>query len=341
MHDQLGLFTLQEIGFGPFEVEAGGRFEHTSIRSAPLGLERNFSAFSGAVGIGYILADNFRAGVNVSRAQRAPSGEELFANGPHIATQAFEIGDPNLRMERAWGVEGYLRGRLGPAELSLAIYRNWFEDYIYLRDTGRESDGLPVFAFLQAGADHFGIEGEVSVPLVRRDGFALLADLRGDYIRAELDDGTPLPRILHCACSPRWKRNRAFDARVEAQWFAAQDHVARSKRRPRTLLINASLAWKPVRGNDSVTLLAQDDNIFDVEGRRHASLTKDFVPLPGRNFKLSAVQLLGQRIAIGAVPYRAAPVKNRGVRGKPAHIGRPPPCDYARARRRALRTARR
>ena len=43
-----------------------------------------------------------------------------------------------------------------------------------------------------------------------------------------------------------------------------------------------------MRGNDSITLLAQADNIFDAEWRRHASLTKDFVPLPGRNLKLGA-----------------------------------------------------
>ncbi len=42
-----------------------------------------------------------------------------------------------------------------------------------------------------------------------------------------------------------------------------------------------------MRGNDNLTVLLQADNIFDAEGRRHASFTKDFVPLAGRNFKLS------------------------------------------------------
>ena len=288
--DQLGIFTLQEFGVGPFEIEAGGRYEKTSVRSAELGLGRDFSAFSGAVGLGYALADNLRAGVNVSRAQRAPSGEELFANGPHVATQAFEIGDPGLKMERAWGVEGYLRGKLGPAEVGLAIYRNWFDDYIYLAQTGAEEDGLPVFAFLQAGADHFGVEGEISLPLHRQDGFTLLADLRGDYIRAELEDGSPLPRIPPLSLLGALEaQTEAVDARVEVQWFAAQDRVAALETATDAFaFVNASLAWKPVRGDNSVTLLAQADNIFDVEGRRHASLTKDFVPLPGRNFRLSA-----------------------------------------------------
>ena len=288
--DQFGVFTLQELAVGPFEIEAGGRYERTSVGSAPLGLARDFGAFSGALGIGYDLGDALRAGVNVTRAQRAPSGEELFANGPHVATQAFEVGDPDLKMERAWGVEGYLRGRIGSAQVSLAIYRNWFDDYIYLADTGSQAEGLPVFAFLQAGADHFGIEGEVSVPLIEREGFALLADLRGDYIRAELDDGTPLPRIPPLSLLGALEaQTDAFDARVEVQWFAPQERVAAFETPSEDFaFVNASLAWKPVRGDDSVTLLAQADNIFDAEGRRHASLTKDYVPLPGRNLKLSA-----------------------------------------------------
>ena len=51
--------------------------------------------------------------------------------------------------------------------------------------------------------------------------------------------------------------------------------------------VNLSLAWKPLRGTDNVTVLLQADNLFDAEGRRHASFTKDFVPLAGRNLKLS------------------------------------------------------
>ena len=51
--------------------------------------------------------------------------------------------------------------------------------------------------------------------------------------------------------------------------------------------VNASLAWKPVLGDENLTILFQVDNIFDTVGRRHASFTKDYVPLAGRNFKVS------------------------------------------------------
>jgi iron complex outermembrane receptor protein len=52
-------------------------------------------------------------------------------------------------------------------------------------------------------------------------------------------------------------------------------------------LVNAMVAWRPLADNRNVTVLVAADNIFDVNGRRHASFTKDFVPLIGRNFRAS------------------------------------------------------
>jgi len=52
-------------------------------------------------------------------------------------------------------------------------------------------------------------------------------------------------------------------------------------------LVNALIAWRPLAGNKNVTVQVAADNIFDVTGRRHASFTKEFVPLVGRNFRAS------------------------------------------------------
>jgi iron complex outermembrane receptor protein len=288
--DQFGLFTLQEVDIGPVQLEGAARYERTSVRSAELGIDRDFDGFSGALGLAYETDGGLRFGVNGTRVQRAPSGEELFANGPHIATQAFEIGDPNLRQEKAWGVEAYVRGRVGPAQVSLAAFRNWFDDYIYLSGTGEEEDDLPVFRFLQADADYMGVEGQISLPFYDRGGLRLTAEASGEYVHAELEDGSPLPRIPQLSLLGALEAGtEAFDARVEVEWFAAQDRVVAFETPTDDFtFVNASLGWKPVRGSDNVTLLAQVDNIFDVEGRRHASFTKDFVPLGGRNFRVSA-----------------------------------------------------
>ncbi|MFN6936528.1 MAG: TonB-dependent receptor, partial [Tsuneonella sp.] len=287
--DQIAVFALQEFEAGPVHVELAGRYERTQVESNPLGYERDFDAFSGAIGLAHETADGFRFGVNLSRVARAPSAEELLADGPHIATQAYEIGDPDLGIERAWGIEGFVRGRVGPGTLSVAAYRNRFSGYIYQEETGAEIDGLPVLRTVQRAATYSGIEGEFSYPIVDSGPFTLLADVRGDYVRATLDDGSPLPRIppmsLLGALEARTDR---FDLRGEVQRTFAQNRTAPGETATGGYtFVNASIAWKPVTGDNTVTVLLQADNIFDVEGRRHVSFTKDFVPLAGRNVKLS------------------------------------------------------
>jgi iron complex outermembrane receptor protein len=287
--DQFSLFALQEVGAGPVQVEFAGRYERTTVGANTLGFARGFNAFSGALGLAHETERGLRFGLNLSRVARAPSAEELLANGAHIATQAFEIGNPGLGLERAWGIEGFVRGRIGPGTLSVAAYRNRFSGYIYQEATGAEVDGLPVLQTVQRAATYSGIEGEVSYPIVESGPFTLLADIRGDYIRASLKDGTPLPRIppmsLLGALEAKTER---FDLRGEVQWTSAQNRVAPNETPTEGFtFVNASIAWKPVRGDDTVTVLLQGENLFDGEGRRHVSFTKDFVPLAGRNVKLS------------------------------------------------------
>ena len=287
--DQFALFSLQEIDFDPIQLELAGRYEKTDVESQAVGFQRSYDTFSGALGLVYETAGDLRFGVTGSRAERAPSAEELLSNGPHIATQAFEIGDPDLEVEGAWGLEAFARGSLGAGTVNVAVFQNWFDDYIYLAEAGLEEDGLPVFEYLQGDARYFGVEGQITYPVIETDGFTLLADVRGDYIRAELDDGTPLPRIPPMRLSGALEAQTGpFDVRGEVEWFAEQDRVAAFETPTDGFThVNASVAWKPLRGNDNVTVMLQADNIFDVEGRRHASFTKDFVPLGGRNFKLS------------------------------------------------------
>lgn len=287
--NQFALFGLQEFGTGPFQLETGARLEFTDAESAPLGVSRSFTNFSGALGFVYETDEALRAGVNFSRVERAPSAEELFAGGPHIATQQFEIGNPDLNSESAWGVEGFLRGQVGGANVSFAIYRQWFNNYIYLSANGAEEADLPVFLILQQDAGYFGIEGELSFPVYRTGRSSVIADLRASYIDAELDDGTAVPRIPPVELLGALEhQSDAVDVRGEVQWFGEQDDVAAIETPTDSFtFVNFSVAWRPMPDFENVTLILNADNVFDVVGRRNASFAKDFVPLGGRNFRAS------------------------------------------------------
>ncbi len=287
--DQLALFALQEFGRGPFQVEVAGRFEMTNTRDLTNLVERDFDTFSAALGLIYEGDDAFRTGLNFSRAERAPSAEELFSNGPHIATQAFEIGNPDLAVESAWGIEAFARGRIGTAQFSAAVFTQWFDDYIFLTDTGAEEDGLPVFVYLQQDARYIGAEGEVTFPIYDTGSFGITADLRASYVRAELADDTNVPRIpplqLYGALEAQ---TEVFELRGEVQWFAQQNEIARFETPTDDFaLVNLIASWHPFANNRTVTFQVAGENLFDVSGRRHASFTKDFVPLAGRNVRAS------------------------------------------------------
>lgn len=287
--DQVAVFTLQEFGTGPIQIEAAARGEFTKVKAQTLGIERDFDTFSGALGLVYEGIEGVRLGINGSRVARAPSAEELFSDGPHIATQAFEIGDANLRTERAWGLEAYARGKIGAGTFNLSAYRQWFDNYIFLEETGEEEDDLPVFQYLQQDADFWGVEAELSYPLVDTGNFRLLSDLRASYVEAELGDGTAVPRIPPLSLLGALEaQTDAFDVRGEVQWFAEQDRVTTFETPTDSFtLVNAMVAWRPLKDNRNVTVQVAADNLFDVNGRRHASFTKDFVPLIGRNFRAS------------------------------------------------------
>ena len=286
---QWGLFTRQEYEPGALGFEGAIRVEGTEVTSDVLGFDRNFTALSGAVGVRYSLIDDMRIGANLSRTTRAPSGEELLSDGPHIATQAFEIGDPTLDNEKAWGGELYARYEGPRFAGGLTLWANKFDGFIYNFDTGEEEDELPVFLYDQQDADWWGIEFEAGATLVERADFALKADAVFDYVRATLDDGNPVPRIPPLSINGGLEAEVGdFDLRVDAEYAAEQDRVAEYENPTDDyVLVGASVGWRFLgRDNESLILLSAD-NIFDVDARRHASYTKDFVPLAGRNIKLS------------------------------------------------------
>ncbi|WP_370191028.1 TonB-dependent receptor [Qipengyuania sp.] len=287
--EQIAGFALEEFDLGPVQLELAGRFENTRIDSTEIGFARSFNAASGALGLSHEFGDSLKIGANLSRVSRAPSAEELLSNGAHIATQSFEIGNPDLAKEKAWGAELYLRGARGPVQFNLAAFKSWFDQYIYQAATGAVEDGLPVYAYRQGDATYAGLEGEASWAFLDTGPLSLLLDVKGDYIRARLADGTPLPRIPPLSLTAGLEaQTDPWDARVEVEW--ADDQTRTAPLETATdgyTLVNAQFVWRPVRGNENVTLVFKADNIFDATARRHASFTKDFVPMGGRNFTAS------------------------------------------------------
>jgi iron complex outermembrane recepter protein len=292
---QFGVFTLQEIDAGAFKAEAGARFERTNLSadaSATIGnpaYRRNFSALSGSLGASYALADGVRIGLTGSHTERAPAAEELFANGPHAGTQAFEIGNADFVKEVSNGLEASVRGSRAGLSFSVAAYYNWFSNYIYDAQTGAVVDGLPLFQNRQGDARYYGIEAEVSAKVARLGGFGISVDGVGDMTRATISGVGPVPRIppLRLLGGIEGKSD-LIDVRAEIEWTAKQDRVAAFESvTPGFTLVNASATLRPFGVDSKTSVIISANNIFNVEARRAASFLKDYAPLAGRDIRVT------------------------------------------------------
>ena len=294
--DQIGFFTLQQWESGPLMVEGGARFEHTSQIAKPdasqpqfFSGERRFDAFSAAIGASYDVAPGWKVAANLSRTSRAPSAEELFANGPHAGTSAFEVGDPDLGLEKAWSAEGILRGNVEGLRFEASIFHSWYSNFVYEERTGAIEDGLPEFQIRQANARLYGFEAEAEVTLAKPGPWTVSASALVDYVHAEIDGAGAAPRIPPLrvlgglkAASPH------LDLLAEVEHVFAQNRIAAFETvTPAYTLVSLSATWRPMGDDGPLSVIVSGNNLFDVTARRHASFLKDYAPLAGRDFRVT------------------------------------------------------
>jgi iron complex outermembrane receptor protein len=292
---QLGLFALESYSKGLLRAEAGARYERQTVRADadPLignpDLSRSFNAFSGSIGAS-LGTKAIRVGLNLSHSERAPGAEELYVNGPHPGTQAFEIGDPGLSKEKSDGIELTLKGSGDGYSYGASAYRMWFSDYIYEAATGAVRADLPVFETRQADARYLGFEVEGSVRLARLGGVALNLDGLADYVKASVRTVGPAPRIPPLRLLGGIEaQSDAVNGRLEIERVTGQDRVAAFETPTEGYtMVNASVSLTPLRAHRELSLTLSANNIFDVDARRHASFLKDFAPLAGRDIRITA-----------------------------------------------------
>lgn len=293
---QAGLFTVQTLVTGPWRLEGGVRVEFSKLAAdadeqlATPALSRDFTTVSGSVGAQYEFATGWRAGLSLSRTARAPSVDELFANGPHGGSQTFEVGDPNLSPEKSLGVEASVRGTKGPVHFTGNLFYTHFTNYIFQSPTGAIEDNLPVFQSRNGQANFYGFEAQASAKLGEALGVNWGGELQADAVHATVKNFGPAPfmppfRILGALTGERGQ----FDGRLEVEKAFAHDRTAPIETEtPGYTMVNASLDWHVFEANPELTLSLQANNLFDVEARRSTSQLKDFAPLGGRDIRLTA-----------------------------------------------------
>ena len=282
-----GVFLMEQGKWDHLQLDLGARIDRVKSRPAQADT-RSFSPVSLSAGALWRFNDTWRLSVNLDRAERAPAEEELFANGPHVATGSFEIGDADLRKERATQAEIGMHFHGGRLDAKASAYQTRFDGFIYLSDTGEIEDDLPVRQWTQADARFRGFEAESTAHLIDDGRNALDLRLFGDQVRATLDGGGNVPRIApgRFGADLRWD-NGSWRASLGAIRYQRQDDVAVGETATDGYtLVDAHVAYHFDRGDTGWELFLDGKNLGDVEARVHTSFLKDRVVLPGRGVAL-------------------------------------------------------
>ena len=281
---QWGVFMLEEYRIGDLRLEGALRHDRQTAELEDGTDRRRHGGTSASLGAVWRFAPGYAAGISLTRASRAPTAEELYARGLHMATSTYERGDAGLRAESSRNIDLSLRKTSGDTTFDVTVFRNRIRDYIYGR-TLDEVDGLQLLQYAQADATFTGIEGRVRQRITPRLGVTLF----GDSVRARLDGGGLLPRIAPMRAGLRLDANwQAWEGQVEWVQVARQDRVAQFETAtPGYGMLNMGVAYNGRTGGGTPwQLYLKARNLTDRLAYAHTSFIKDAAPLAGRNVTL-------------------------------------------------------
>ncbi len=309
--DSAAGFMYEEVTWPHATLQFGGRLDHTSYQPEITLPSRDFTEWSGSVGLLIRPAaanDNFVIALSTARAARAPALEELYFYGPHLGNFAFEIGNPDLVAEHARGFDISLRARGKRFEGELAFFNNDIKNYVFRNpisdeefaaredefderfgvvDNGEDPNegDLPYVEYASRDSRLWGVEAHGDVKLTPN----WIAEFTYDMVRGELKDtGDPLPRIppYRGIVGVKYQKN-AFQAGTSVNLVASQNRVY-GEELPTDgyATLRAYGSYSFTQGKVLNTITARLENATDENYRNHLNYLKEQLPEMGRTFKV-------------------------------------------------------
>jgi iron complex outermembrane receptor protein len=314
------VYAVEEFGHRALRFQLGARYDFARYmpreeRSINVGgtlvptRARSFGAFSGSAGLLYTFAPGWRAGVSAARAYRTPDFNELYSNGPHLAANAYEVGDPSLREETGTGFDAFVRVNRDRVRFEAAVFQNRLDDFITSSSRGRailSSQGQPLFQFTNEDAQFRGVEGEIEWNLTR----TLALDITASHVQARFtNDRPPIPvfTVTDVSIDTTYVPASRYpslipptNGRVELHHDGPRLHgsvgarlAARQDRTgdfetptPGYGIGFATVGYRFLHRNQFHAVTLRVDNILDTEYREHLSRIKEIMPEAGRNVSL-------------------------------------------------------
>ncbi|WP_353192725.1 TonB-dependent receptor [Pandoraea pnomenusa] len=296
----VALFALEEWAVNQaVKLSFGARIEHSSVKPYAGGNERfdnlpsrNFTPGSVSAGVVFALAPAWSVAVNTSYTERAPTFYELYANGPHLATGVWEIGNPQAQLEKAFSTDVSLRYQDGPNKGSVGLFYSRFSNFIALNNTGRtealDDDTIPVYQYAGVPADLYGVEAEGRARVWQGYG-NLDVELRGDYtVGRNRDTGEPLPRIAPLRLTGALVYGLGhWGARLEVVHASNQGRVPTNDLTTSGYTtLGAALTYQFKAGGAQWLAYLKGENLTNQEVRLASSVLRDIAPQGGRSVRV-------------------------------------------------------
>lgn len=290
----LSAFTLQEYKIDSQTLSSGFRFEDNNIEketSTTFGQAKknSYSNINGSLGHQYKFSNNSSLNQSFSYTERAPTAQELFSNGAHIASSTFERGNENLKKERALAYEVNFKRQDSSSSLQVSAFYQHFKNFIALAPNGQtdSESNLPVYNYLQLDANFFGFEASGLTPIAQIGKTSYSVKSSFDYVRAKATgSGGNLARITPMRLGTGLQITRSqWQSDLDLQYVFKQDKIAQGETAtPAYLMLDLSVHYDFIFQKNGLSIYAKLSNILDEEARNHISTIKDLAPLPGRNF---------------------------------------------------------
>lgn len=293
--ESTALYAFQDWLGDRYSLNGGLRLEKSSVEVSPEQggpseqQRRDFNTASG--GLGWLLRlGSGQLGLQFNLARRAPSAEELFSDGPHLATGAYERGDAHLEPETSRGLEATWRLNVEVLRLEFNLYQNRIADYIYFADGGVLEEGLPLLQARQTEARIQGMELHLDWEWLHRDPYHLDLELDLDALEArDLSAKVWLPRTPPARASlGLLLQTQSFWLRPQVQHIASQSKLAPEEEKTEGYELFSLLAGVRFYQRGRVhEFFLHGENLGDELGFRHQSIQKERMPVAGRSFSLN------------------------------------------------------
>ena len=252
--------------------------------------DRNFALWAIAAEFSQRVAPGKFLTLDVFRTTRAPTIEELYNQGPHLAAYTYERGNHKLDAESGYGAELEFRDYGEIINWRAAVHSTWFLNHLAPRATGDTnwSQILPIYQV--SGDEALLIGGSASIELPAEQGFYAQAGASyvcGFYQNENWSDMPQIPPFkFHGEIAYLWTHVRAG---INTEFALAQNRVDRYEQRTpgyTTFGVSLEFHWALTLAHYSIVL--RGDNLFNADVRNHLSRLKSVMPEKGRNISFLA-----------------------------------------------------